>query len=902
MPPAKEITEAAAAIASLQVRSGQLSSYKGLALQRSRWPIGALRDDALETIETIGFYRIIGNPLPPRHDADQLHRNLGYILDREPRLQRARKIFVLNRLNASLEEQVRRQILSYGYEVVVVEFDNEEYRPYQMADTYGLHPAEWGDLLTPKFAQINQNLYVINNNGARNAVLRDGLRRGWAWTLPFDGNCFFTRARWDALVAELDEAARRKKRYAAIPMVRTFVASGETARNASNDAPPGLVANDDLGEPQIAFSRDAELHFTPTVPYGHRPKVNLLWQLGVRGVWDSWNHDTVYRAEGKCVYLGKKKKANPPSVCRRTVPTVHRAAARATVPTKATILRLPDVRSKAESAAAHGDTYKSRQHRRNLRDLAVARKIADVDRLLPASTHGPDKFVKPMFFNVYSMESMRRECIVYESELRDAWSTSDASTRDDDESARPGDVEQHHCAQIRSMIRLAQELLHHREMSVVDKMRAVHTDRGSSCSSPNASAHHFQNVGPYDWRLSELPDDFDVNHIQILSLSSSNHRNSGASLEKVADLKAKLLDGAYRRERSTEFVRWDGHLRPDGRIWGPGADSCDRTRAYEMVTNVTLFALAHFYTGDRRFSDKATRLFRTWFLDPTTRMLPTIKYSHWSRPSEHMFGSFQLKELTYALDALSLLRRTKSWSSADDDGMSKWCLAYLDSLSASRALSMKGHHSWWCMLQSVALGRCARQDGVDDLRRLLREQVDSHITPRHVNKDGVLPNEISRTRSLQNHFTATYAMVLAWRALLNVGESTAAATLAASLRRTVSMIDDLLSWPDFAKSCSTHPDERPPTDRPRLHQDLCSIGLRRAVELATPLCQWAFDFDAAFGGARSTCRRPQPASPQRRGELSTPPLPTDSLEQFRWPPLLPSDPNTNLFPFQSMMW
>jgi hypothetical protein len=44
-----------------------------------------------------------------------------------------------------------------------------------------------------------KNNYVINNNGARNAALRDGKGRA-KWVLPWDGNCFLTAQAWSEIV------------------------------------------------------------------------------------------------------------------------------------------------------------------------------------------------------------------------------------------------------------------------------------------------------------------------------------------------------------------------------------------------------------------------------------------------------------------------------------------------------------------------------------------------------------------------------------------------------------------------------------------------------------------------------------------------------------------------------
>jgi hypothetical protein len=36
-----------------------------------------------------------------------------------------------------------------------------------------------------------KNLYTMNNNGARNLMIEEGINEGAEWIFPFDGNCFF---------------------------------------------------------------------------------------------------------------------------------------------------------------------------------------------------------------------------------------------------------------------------------------------------------------------------------------------------------------------------------------------------------------------------------------------------------------------------------------------------------------------------------------------------------------------------------------------------------------------------------------------------------------------------------------------------------------------------------------
>ncbi|KAJ8613241.1 hypothetical protein CTAYLR_004538 [Chrysophaeum taylorii] len=927
-----------ARIVDLQTRSGHLMSAKALALMRSPWPLGAVPERQLT--DKVGLYRIIGNPLPPRHDAQQLDRNLRYMLDREPPLQRAEKIFVLNRLNESLEERARSIISAYGHETVVIKFDPNEYRPYQAEDTYGLAPKDWGDLIHPKFHRMNANLYLMNNNGARNTALRHGVRNGFRWTLPLDGNCFFTEHHWNALLAELDDYERRNIKFAALPMVRTtarepleeILHPDQTAKNKSRrrtssspssssssssgadvrviDDMPGLAANAGPGEHQIAFHSSAMLRFDPTVPYGHRPKVSMLWKLGIPGAWDKWNHDFVFRSEGACDYWGLEKRIKLPSVCRRTLPRVGDVVTIGqTTETSALVYRLPDawpaVKKKPSASAlsnssaphAAGDDFFSRRNRRDLRDVAIMDKIAAVNAEFPSSTRHAAAFRKPLYFNVFSMESMRRECVVYKAELHEPRGPPPVTP-----DARPprGLVDQHHCAQIDALVALAEARLGDRPMSVVDKEEYVRANqrpipietnvinnhsktpflkqqrqRPTTMRFPtppaNATPHHFQNIGGFNWRVAELPLDVDASEVHLILPRRTPAADKSSLLP--------LDNPEFRRRFAEEFVRWDGHHRPDGRLWGPGSPAYDRTRSYDMLSNVTLYSLAHFYTGDARFARKAVSLFRAWFIDRETRMLPTMEFAQWSRPSRESYGVVQLKDLAFAFDALALLQRSTAWTNADEQGMRTWCARYLDFLASSQDRTSRSAHGWWFLLQYSAVARCAGHSNAQ-IKQLMSERVDKLVSPvlNHRGNNGVIsPLDSSATG---NPFGGSYAPILAWRALHNLGDLPMARKLATILRTTAATLDL-----DAASR------------RLMLRR---SRGINTTTsEAASPLCQWALDFDFAFGSALAMCRHKHIP---RRVDPGVPPIPSHELEKFALPPLLPSNPLVGIFPFMNLAW
>lgn len=245
--------------------------------------------------DTFVLYRIIGNDLPPRHRSGQSLNNLRFLLDNEPDLPGCEKRWVVNRIvDPATESAVLELLRSRGQQILHLPI---------VANDYARIPLDLACLPSPRFLDSLRfkllsrcslkyrnrtlgavhrlkNLYVMNNNGARNAALADGRARA-KWVLPFDGNCFFTAAAWSQLVNAV--TARPWLRYFIVPMARL----SDNAQLADPSfAPP---ANE---EPQLLFRRDARATFNPDFPYGRRPKVELFWHLGIPGPWDKWSEET----------------------------------------------------------------------------------------------------------------------------------------------------------------------------------------------------------------------------------------------------------------------------------------------------------------------------------------------------------------------------------------------------------------------------------------------------------------------------------------------------------------------------------------------------------------------------------------------------------------------------------
>ena len=241
------------------------------------------------------LYRIIGNDLVPRHAKGQSYRNVEFILEHEPVFPDCEKRWIVNRIADPVEEAEIISLLERRRQPYLrIPFDDAEYGRIEW-DSNGLpapdfvfsRPFSRLPAATKQRVQLHlrrlKNLYVMNNNGARNAALQDGRNRA-KWVLPFDGNCYFTAQAFQTLREQI--VSRPWYPYFIVPMARIT--------DNSRLLEPDFVA-DAAEEPQIVFRSDTNELFDERIPYGRRPKVDLLWRLVVPGPWDRfvfdvWDH------------------------------------------------------------------------------------------------------------------------------------------------------------------------------------------------------------------------------------------------------------------------------------------------------------------------------------------------------------------------------------------------------------------------------------------------------------------------------------------------------------------------------------------------------------------------------------------------------------------------------------
>ena len=264
-----------------EARSGETAT-------EADWKWEYLVEEQWRWADTFLLYRIIGNDLPPRHTRGQALENVRFILENEPTLEGCEKHWIVNRIvDESYERKVIDLLEEFDQPYLVIPFRWEEYRKvgWRLQDfeepgitmgrkVPGVKARDYHVAIDHVYH--DKNLYVMNNNGARNVALGAGIRRA-TWVLPFDGNCYFTEPAWSAVRAEI--LSHPHFRYFTVPMARVI----DNDRLLTPDFEPPATE-----EPQLAFRRDSPERFDDQSRYGRRPKVELFYRLGIPGPWDRW--------------------------------------------------------------------------------------------------------------------------------------------------------------------------------------------------------------------------------------------------------------------------------------------------------------------------------------------------------------------------------------------------------------------------------------------------------------------------------------------------------------------------------------------------------------------------------------------------------------------------------------
>lgn len=106
------------------------------------------------------------------------------------------------------------------------------------------------------------------------------------------------------------------------------------------------------------------------------------------------------------------------------------------------------------------------------------------------------------------------------------------------------------------------------------------------------------------------------------------------------------------------------YINRDG-ITNPEIYKLDRERLGQTADRIKRLALAYFFSGEKKYSDKAKELVDVWFLDKKTRMNPNLEYAQMipgvNGGKGRCYGLLDAYSFIELIEALKILEKNQEW-------------------------------------------------------------------------------------------------------------------------------------------------------------------------------------------------------------------------------------------------
>ncbi len=218
---------------------------------------------------------------------------------------------------------------------------------------------------------------------------------------------------------------------------------------------------------------------------------------------------------------------------------------------------------------------------------------------------------------------------------------------------------------------------------------------------PSVDPHDYVSLAPYYWPNPDTPD-----HLPYV-------RRDGERNSETREFDARI------------FSTFSEH------VWG--------------------LALAGYMTGDKRYSQRAATLLRTWFIDPETRMNPNLEHAQFVKGenSGRGTGIIESNRLLNVIDAIGLLRASDAgWTADDQSRIEAWFRDYVkwmrESPNGKAEAAATNNHGTWYDVQATTYMLFL---GDEAAARQVVEAAKTKRIAAQIQPDGQMLREQSRTKS-----------------------------------------------------------------------------------------------------------------------------------------------------------
>lgn len=190
------------------------------------------------------------------------------------------------------------------------------------------------------------------------------------------------------------------------------------------------------------------------------------------------------------------------------------------------------------------------------------------------------------------------------------------------------------------------------------------------------------------------------------------------------------------------YIRRDGYS-------DPANFNSHREALIRLSLQVPALMSAYLMTREMRYARHAALHMRAWFLDPATRMNPSLTYAQaiWGITPGRGTGIIDTLHLIEVTRAAMHLDRTGALNADEVAGVKKWFAEYLNWMRTSKngkdeEAAKNNHGSCW-VAQAAAF---AAYTGNEECLAFCRERFKSVLLPAQMAPNGSFPLELARTK------------------------------------------------------------------------------------------------------------------------------------------------------------
>jgi len=153
------------------------------------------------------------------------------------------------------------------------------------------------------------------------------------------------------------------------------------------------------------------------------------------------------------------------------------------------------------------------------------------------------------------------------------------------------------------------------------------------------------------------------------------------------------------------YMRKDGETNPEVKLYK------DKDYLPELCSQIYTLALAHSYSGDKKYNNHAIKLIRVWFLDTATKMNPNMNFGQAIKGQNTGRGAglIDARNFIKVIEAIKLMNKEEAYPKKDLKNMQVWFADFLQWMETSKngkeEMNAKNNHGVWydALRLSIAL-------------------------------------------------------------------------------------------------------------------------------------------------------------------------------------------------------